>query len=104
MSDKINIKVTPSYCFDTNKLGLTTSIQMGDLPAQIATKVMDLQEKTTTEALKKLGWTPPRLDSTLDYDTWWETVGCTKAVDYNGSMKDNKELCRMGWEAKEGVS
>jgi len=40
----------------------------------------------------------------LDYDTWWDTVGCTKAVDYNGSMKDNKELCRLGWEAKGGVS
>ena len=103
MNDKINIKVTPSYCFDTNKLGLTTSIQMGDLPAQIATKVMELEEKVMKDALVKLGWTPP-MSPSIDYDTWWETVGCTKAVDHNGSMKDNKELCRMGWEAKEGAS
>ena len=96
--DKVNIKVTPSYNFDTSDLGLKTETQFGDMPAQIATKIMNLEDEAVKSTLTALGWIPPNQTMESDFDTWWFREGEIRSVGVSGSTEHNKRLCRVAWE------
>jgi len=96
MDNRINIKVTPSYDFLTNELQIRTETQCGDMAANYAAKVMNLEEEAVKTTLIKLGWTPPSPE--LDFDTWWEKEGEIKWIE---EPIEAKELCRIAWENGE---
>lgn len=53
-ADKIDIKSTPTVCFETGQVTIQTEIA-----EQIRTAVFCTKEEAIREALIALGWTPP---------------------------------------------
>ena len=57
--DNVEIKVTPSYDFNSADLGINTSVKFGGMASQISTQVINLEDQAVKDTLIKLGWTPP---------------------------------------------